>query len=146
MQIRRPQDRDRVAWERLYAGYAAFYEVEQTPVMRARVWGWIQDPEHEVEAFVAEDASGTLVGLTHFRPYARPLAAAVGGFLDDLFVSPEARGSGAGRALIAAVAEEGRARGWTKVRWITAEDNARARALYDKVATCTAWKTYDIEL
>lgn len=146
MQIRRPQDRDRVAWERLYAGYAAFYEVEQTPVMRARVWGWIQDPEHEVEAFVAEDASGTLVGLTHFRPYARPLAAAVGGFLDDLFVSPEARGSGAGRALIAAVAEEGRARGWTKVRWITAEDNARARALYDKVATCTAWKTYDLEL
>lgn len=146
MQIRRPQDRDRVAWERLYAGYAAFYEVEQTPVMRARVWGWIQDPEHEVEAFVAEDDSGTLVGLTHFRPYARPLAAAVGGFLDDLFVAPETRGSGAGRALIAAVAEEGRARGWTKVRWITAEDNARARALYDKVATCTAWKTYDIEL
>lgn len=146
MQIRRPQDRDRVAWEQLYAGYAAFYEVEQTPVMRARVWGWIQDPGHEVEAFVAEDASGTLVGFAHFRPYARPLAAAVGGFLDDLFVAPESRGSGAGRALIAALAEEGRARGWSKLRWITAEDNARARVLYDKVATCTAWKTYDLEL
>ena len=27
----------RAAWERLYAGYAAFYRVEQTPAMRATV-------------------------------------------------------------------------------------------------------------
>ncbi|WP_323035960.1 GNAT family N-acetyltransferase [Pararhodobacter sp.] len=146
MQIRRPVEQDRAAWERLYADYAAFYEVEQTPLMRDRVWGWIQDPAHEVSAFVAEDTGGALVGLTHFRPYFRPLAAAVGGFLDDLFVDPAARGSGAARALIEAVAEEGRRLGWTKVRWITAEDNARARALYDKLATATTWKTYDIDL
>ncbi|MCB1389603.1 MAG: GNAT family N-acetyltransferase [Rhodobacteraceae bacterium] len=146
MLIRRPQDTDRADWERLYAGYATFYQVTQTPEMRARVWGWIHDHAHEVEAFVAEDDDGRLVGLTHFRPFARPLAAAVGGFLDDLFVDPEARGSGAARALIEAVAEEGRARGWSVIRWITAEDNARARALYDKLATATQWKTYDIKL
>lgn len=146
MLIRRPQDTDRAAWERLYAGYAAFYEVDQTPEMRARVWGWIHDHAHEVEAFVAEDDTGRVVGLTHFRPFAKPLAAAVGGFLDDLYVEPESRGSGAARALIEAVAEEGRARGWTLIRWITAEDNARARALYDKLATATPWKTYDIKL
>ena len=146
MLIRRPQDQDRADWERLYAGYAEFYKVEQTPEMRARVWGWIHDHAHEVEAFVAEDDAGRVVGFTHFRPFAKPLAAAVGGFLDDLFVAPEARGSGAARALIEAVAEEGRARGWVVIRWITAEDNARARALYDKVATGTSWKTYDIAL
>ncbi|MCB1345325.1 MAG: GNAT family N-acetyltransferase [Rhodobacter sp.] len=146
MLIRRPQDTDRADWERLYAGYAAFYQVEQTDAMRARVWGWIHDHEHEVEAYVAQDDSGALVGFTHFRPFARPLAAAVGGFLDDLYVTPEARGSGAARALIEAVAEEGRARGWSVIRWITAEDNARARALYDKLARATAWKTYDITL
>ena len=146
MLIRRPQDRDRADWERLYAGYAEFYKVTQTDEMRARVWGWIHDHEHEVECFVAEADDGTLVGLTHFRPYARPLAASVGGFLDDLFVSPEARGSGAARALIEAVADEGRNRGWSVIRWITAEDNARARALYDKLADATAWKTYDIKL
>jgi len=29
------------------------------------------------------------------------------------------------------------------VRWITADDNYRAQALYDKVATRTHWVTYD---
>ena len=52
-------------------------------------------------------------------------------YLEDLFVSPEARGSGAGRALIEAVLERARAHGWDKVYWHTREDNARARALYD---------------
>ena len=61
----------------------------------------------------------------------RPLSASTGGFLDDLFVDPTARGSGAADALIAALADEGRKQGWTVIRWITAEDNYRARALYE---------------
>lgn len=146
MLTRRPEDHDRDDWDRLYAGYADFYKVEQTAEMRDRVWGWIHDHAHEVEAFVAEDDSGKLVGLTHFRPFASPLSARIGGFLDDLYVAPEARGSGAAQALIEAVADEGRRRNWRVIRWITAEDNARARALYDKLATATAWKTYDITL
>jgi len=146
MSVRRPEDADRAAWERLYAGYAEFYRVTQTPDMRARVWGWIHDPAHPVEAFVATDNSGALVGLAHFRAFARPLAAATGGYLDDLFVTPAARGSGTARALIGAVAQEGRARGWSVIRWITARDNAPARALYDKLATATPWKTYDLTL
>jgi GNAT superfamily N-acetyltransferase len=66
------------------------------------------------------------------------------GFLDDLFVVPEARGSGVAKRLLEAVAAEAAARGWAKVRWITAEDNAPARALYDQVATRTAWVTYEM--
>ena len=134
------------AWEALYAGYAAFYRVEQTPAMRATVWGWLHDPAHEVEGLVALGAAGQPVGLAHFRPFARPLAASTGGFLDDLFVSPEARGSGAAQALIRGVAERGRARGWTVLRWITAEDNYRGRAVYDRVAEKTRWLTYEIKL
>jgi len=144
MQIRRPRAGDRAQWGVLYAGYAAFYGVEQTEAMRERVWGWINDPAHEVEALVAE-ADGRLVGMAHFRPFARPLSASTGGFLDDLFVAPEARGSGAAPALIDALADEGRARGWSVVRWITADDNARARALYDRMATATRWVTYDLK-
>jgi GNAT superfamily N-acetyltransferase len=146
MLIRPPEPHDRDDWSRLYAGYAAFYGVDQTPAMRDRVWHWIHDHEHEVECFVAESDDGRLVGLTHFRPFARPLAASIGGFLDDLFVEPDARGTGAARALIEAVADTGRQRGWTLIRWITAEDNARARALYDKLADATHWKTYDFTL
>lgn len=145
MLIRRPHRRDRADWERLYAAYADFYHVPQSAEMRARVWGWLHDPAHEIECLVAEGDSG-LVGLAHFRPYALPLDASTGGYLDDLFVDPAARGSGAARALIEAIAAEGRARGWTALSWITAEDNARARALYDKLATAAKWKTYEMRL
>ncbi|TNC52966.1 GNAT family N-acetyltransferase [Rubellimicrobium rubrum] len=143
MRVRRPEATDRLGWDRLYAGYAGFYGVTQTPIMRDRVWSWINDPAHETEAFVAEGDSG-LVGLAHFRAFARPLSATTGGFLDDLFVSPGARGTGAAEALIHAVAEEGRQRGWSVIRWITAGDNARARKLYDRLARATPWVTYDL--
>lgn len=145
MIIRPPKAADRAEWERLYAGYAAFYRVDQTPEMRARVWGWLNDPAHETQGLVAEDA-GKLVGLAHLRRFARPLSASTGGFLDDLFVDPAARGSGAAEALIRAVADEGRRQGWTVIRWITAEDNYRARGLYDRLAEKTRWATYDLKL
>lgn len=137
---------DRVDWERLYAGYAAFYRVDQTAAMRDTVWSWIFDPHHETEALVAADSNGRLVGLAHFRPFARPLSATTGGFLDDLFVDPSARGSGAAGVLLDAVAAEGRKRGWSVIRWITAEDNYRARGLYNRKASKTHWLTYDIKL
>lgn len=144
VRVRRPVEADRADWDRLYAGYASFYGVAQTAEMRDRVWSWIHDPGHEVEGFVAEGEGG-LVGLAHFRAFARPLSATTGGFLDDLFVAPEARGTGVAEALIGAVAEEGRRRGWSVIRWITAEDNARARKVYDRVAQATRWVTYDLK-
>ena len=98
-----------------------------------------------MNGLVAEQDS-TLIGLAHYRPYARPLSASTGGFLDDLFVTPAARGTGAGRALIAALSDIGRAKGWTVLRWITADTNQTARALYDQVAAQTPWMTYDIKL
>ncbi len=144
--VRTVKDHDRADWERLYQGYAEFYKVEQTPEMRARVWSWLHDPLTEVEGLVCEDAEGRVIGLTHFRHFARPLAAATGCFLDDLFVDPQARGSGTADALIGEVKKIAQKRGWSLVRWITAEDNYRGRGVYDKLATRTNWVTYDIKL
>lgn len=133
---------DRSAWSELHAAFAAFYGVQQTDEMRDRVWSWIRDGQ--LECRLALDGAGRPIGLTHFREFVRPLFAARGGFLDDLFVAPEARGSGAALALIRAVADIGRERGWNVVRWITRDNNYRARALYDSVASRTDWITYDI--
>jgi GNAT superfamily N-acetyltransferase len=144
--IRPVEQRDRAEWNALYQGYADFYKVTQTEAMRDRVWSWLFDASHETEGLVAVDENGKLIGLTHFRHFARPLSASTGGFLDDLFVAPTARGSGAARQLINAVADIGRARGWSVIRWITADDNYRARTLYDQVAEKTKWATYDIKL
>ena len=144
--IRPVEQSDRVQWNVLYQGYAQFYKVTQTQDMRDTVWSWLFNDAHETEGLVAVDDKGALIGLTHFRPFARPLSATTGGFLDDLFVTPASRGSGAARLLIEAVAQVGKQRGWSVIRWITAEDNYRARSLYDKVADKTKWATYDIKL
>jgi len=136
-------ERHRADWEALYAGYATFYNVPQTPEMRAKVWSWIMDPTHETKALVAEDDTGRAVGLAHYRPFARPLSASTGGFLDDLFVDPALRGQRVADALIEALAEIGRGRGWSVIRWITADDNYRGRGVYDRLAKRTFWITYD---
>lgn len=132
-------------WAELYAGYAAFYAVEQSEAMRETVWGWLMDPGHGTEGLVAEH-DGRLIGLAHFRAYPRPVTASLGGFLDDLFVDPAARGGGVASGLIEAVAGVGRARGWLLIRWITADDNTVARSVYDRVAVAKPWVTYDMKL
>ncbi len=142
--VRAARPEDFPQWRVLYRGYADFYKVEQTEEAAATVWSWVNDPAHEVNALVAEDADGRLLGLAHYRPFARPLSATVGGFLDDLFVAPESRGSGAADLLLAALREIAAERGWSVVRWITADDNHRARSKYDQVATRTMWVTYDM--
>lgn len=113
--------------------------------MRQQVWSWIHDQSAELEAFVAVDETGRVVGLAHFRQFTRPLSATNGGFLDDLFVDPSVRGSSAARSLLLALRDEARQRNWSVIRWITADDNYRARGLYDKVATRTHWITYDMK-
>ncbi|QKW18544.1 GNAT family N-acetyltransferase [Kitasatospora sp. NA04385] len=138
----RPEDFDQ--WRALYRGYAEFYRVDQSEEAAALTWSWIQDPAHEVDALVAEDPHGRLTGLAHYRPFARPLAASTGCYLDDLFVAPDARGTGTADALLARLRELAAERGWSVVRWITADDNHRARARYDQVATRTMWVTYDM--
>jgi len=143
--IRPVQLGDRAGWDVLYRGYSDFYRVDQTAEMRDGVWGWLHDPAASTEGLVAEAGDGRLIGLAHFRPFARPLSATTGGFLDDLFVAPEARGSGAAEALLAELKAIAGQRGWSVVRWITAEDNARARSLYDRVAAKTQWVTYDLK-
>ncbi len=40
----------------------------------------------------------------------------------------------------------GRERGWSDVRWITSDDNSRARGFYDRIGRRTMMLTYEIRL
>ncbi len=136
---------DRPAWEELYRGYGDFYAVAMPPDKLDRVWGWLHDPRHEVNGIVvrpAEDAAPT--GLAHFRPFSRPLHGSVGCFLDDLFVAPSARGTGAVDALLLELRIRSAGRGWDVVRWITRASNVKARSTYDRLAAQTDFVTYDM--
>jgi len=135
---------DRADWEALYYGYADFYQVPMNTQILDTVWGWIHDDGNPFFGLIARDEQGRAVGLMHCRQMPSPLRGAQVGFLDDLFVSPDARGQGVVEKLYAALNALGKKQGWPFIRWITAENNARARAVYDKLSDKTHWVTYQM--
>jgi ribosomal protein S18 acetylase RimI-like enzyme len=130
-------------WHAVFSGYGEFYETPLNDEKAVLVWSWIIDDSNELECLVAVDEHGEVVGLAHFREFVRPLAGSRGLYLDDLYVLPEKRKQGIATALIEGVADAGRTRGASIVRWITAKDNETARSLYKNVAEKTQWVTYD---
>ncbi|MCW2528762.1 MAG: putative acetyltransferase [Pseudonocardiales bacterium] len=136
---------DRETWTELYLGYGEFYHVKMTPASLDLVWSWLHDDTHEVRGLVVRADNDTApVGLAHYRPFARPLHASTGCFLDDLFVAPDFRGTGAVDALLAELASRAAANGWDVVRWITSESNHRAQSTYERLAARTPVLTYDM--
>jgi GNAT superfamily N-acetyltransferase len=72
-------------------------------------------------------------------------AAARIGVMNDLFVAPEGRGTGAAEALIEACRDRCRERGAIRVGWQTAPDNLRAQAVYERVgAVREQWVDYHL--
>jgi len=137
---------DRAEWRGLYNQYGDFYNVGMSDETAETVWGWLHDRQHPTCGLLAIDQSGKAVGLAHFRDMPSPLRGATVGFLDDLFVDPESRGSGAADALMEALESIGRERGWPLFRWITADDNYRGRAFYDRLSNKTHWNTYQYDI
>jgi GNAT superfamily N-acetyltransferase len=123
---------DKAEWRALFDGYADFYGVAMDDATADRVWRWLLDPAHSLEGLLTRDADGRVVGLAHVRACPRPLGGFDIGFLDDMFVAPEARGSGAADALFAALGDLAGKRGWPAIRWVTQHFNARGRAFYDR--------------
>lgn len=141
-----PLPEDQTAWSELFVGYRRFYKMEDDDAIVARVWTWIIDPAHPTECLLARLPDGQPIGLAHFRDLPRPLSGSNAGFLDDLFVREDHRGSGAADALVNAIAAIGKTRDWAWLRWFTAEDNYRGRGFYDRVAHATPWKTYQVDI
>jgi ribosomal protein S18 acetylase RimI-like enzyme len=142
--VRDLEQRDRAAWQKLYAGYGDFYKTPLSDGKADRVWAWLMDPGYEAFGLVAVDDDDTPIAIAHFRQFARLLADGIGIYLDDLFTAANARGTGAGTALIVRLEEIARERGAEVVRWITANDNFVGQKLYDRLATRTMWVTYDL--
>jgi len=141
--IKALDDDSRRSWEALYKGYATYYGMPMPEATLDTVWRWIQDGKL-LQGRIAVKDNGEAVGLMHFRSMPSPLRGVEVGFLDDLFVAPQYRGSGVVTALVAALKEEASANGWPLVRWITRENNYRARAVYDRMAEKTDWVTYQL--
>ena len=81
---------------------------------------------------LAEDA-GRALGYALFYPSYDSEHAARGLYLQDLFVVPEARRRGVGRALIAAVARACQADGGCYLFWNALANNDAGRAFYRRI-------------
>jgi GNAT superfamily N-acetyltransferase len=124
---------DREQWEPLWAGYLAFYKTVVPPEVTDTTWRRLHDPSepmHVLGAFLDE----RLIGIVHYLFHRSTWTTGDYCYLQDLFTADDARGLGAGTALIEAVYEEARAAGASRVYWLTHESNAVARSLYDTLA------------
>jgi GNAT superfamily N-acetyltransferase len=130
----------------LMRAYCEFYRVAPTDEdLMAMARDLIADPEHEGVQVIARDDDGRAVGFATIFWTWSTLSARRLGIMNDLFVAPEARGSGLAEALIAECAERCRARGATVLGWQTAKDNLRAQAVYERVgASREEWVDYSL--
>ena len=86
------------------------------------------------------------VGFAHyyFHPSSYSLTDAC--TLEDLYVAPDARGQGVGRALIGVVAERARQAHAPALHWKTRASNQAAQILYESLAVRTEFVSFRMAL
>ncbi len=134
---------DKEEWKILYKGYADFYKVEMSDEILNTVWEWIHDNNHDVSGLVYEK-DNKIIGIAHYRRMPSPLRGKYIGFLDDLFVDPKHRKNGVGEKIIKELKVISKRNDWNLVRWITRDDNTKAKSLYQKLSKKTNWEVYEL--
>jgi GNAT superfamily N-acetyltransferase len=131
----------------LVRGYCDFYGVAPGDEELAALSGaLIADPESEGFQLIARDEDGRALGFATVFWTWSTLAAARIAVLNDLFVHPDARGSGLAEALIEECRLRAGRHGAVSLNWQTAKDNDRARAVYERVGARRAeWLDYSLE-
>ena len=135
---------DRPRWTELWHGYLDFYHTTLPDETYDRTWGRLLRGEG-VHGLAARSERG-IVGIAHYLFHAHCWTEGPACYLQDLYVDADARGLGAGRALIEAVAAGARTHGADRMYWQTQDHNATARLLYDRVAKHNGFIRYDYPL
>jgi GNAT superfamily N-acetyltransferase len=128
----------------LIAGYQRFYLAEPDGERNRMFFRRFLDPSDD-GLLLGAWVDGELIGFTCLYWTFSSVNAAEIVLLSDLFVDPDVRGKGVGRALIEAAVEVARDRGARHVEWLTAQDNVTAQRLYDTTgAERSPWFGYEI--
>lgn len=143
--IRKATSADEAAWRALWQGYTTFYGCRLDEAVTAHTWTRILNPDAPLLCYIAE-RDGTSVGFALCVLHEGTWSTAPVCYLEDLFVDEQARGCGAGKALIEALGHEGRVNGWAKVYWMTQEHNHTARRLYDKLGQVDDFVRYTMPI
>ncbi len=137
------QDKDR--WRVLWHGYLTFYGHPVTDTQTEELWDRLMAAQAP-HCLVACTGDGTVIGIVQYLFQITTWTRRDKCYLQDLFVDPDARIGGAGRALIEAVYEKATEADASEVYWMTQEFNSIARVLYDRVGEKTPFIKYRKEL
>lgn len=107
----------------------------------------LSQPQPPFECIVAErDGEGGVqaLGFALFFGSYSTWRGRPGLYLEDLFVPPEHRGEGVGRALLAALARLARDRGCARLEWSVLDWNTPAIGFYERLGARprSEWTTY----
>jgi GNAT superfamily N-acetyltransferase len=143
--IRAIEEKDKDQWLKLWAGYLEFYKSTISSEQTELTWKRLINNELKMFGFVAESEEG-IIGFTHclFRPSTWTETDYC--YLEDLFVDPNIRGKGVGRALMNKVIELAKEKKSKRVYWTTQEFNKTARVLYDSITPVSEFVQYRLPL
>jgi GNAT superfamily N-acetyltransferase len=143
--IRRAKLTDRDRLEPLVRAYIDFYKESQPSAERLDQLLWMLAKRPQVGVQFVAEKDGELHGFATVYLTWDTVAARKVAIMNDLFVAPDDRDIGLGRTLIRRCHEFARENDCAVLQWVTADDNATAQALYDKLAQRTTWVTYSME-
>lgn len=113
----------------LFAGYLRFYG---KAVDEARIRAFLGERlQRDESAVFLAFRGGQALGFVQLYPAFASLSLAPSWILNDLFVAPEARGSGVARALMLAARQLAEDTGAAELFLQTAHDNLPAQRLYE---------------
>lgn len=103
-------------------------------------------PAPVVFATVADDGGDVVAMAIHFRNFST-WTGRVGIYLEDLYVRPDHRGRGVGRALLAHLARTARDLDYARVDWSVLDWNEPALAFYRSIGArpMTGWTGYRLD-
>lgn len=141
MDVTALQADDRQRWTEMWGEYLTFYHTTFPDDVYEHTWLRLLN-DTGPHAYAAR-IDGRIVGITHYLFHSSCWTLTPVCYLQDLFVDAAARGQGVGRALIEAVAARARAQDATRMYWLTQDDNATARLLYDRLAKTSGFIRYE---
>jgi len=129
--LRPAEPRDTDALVALIVGLAEYEHLtDQLEITSEKLATHLFGPRPVAEALVAEAAGGALLGFALYFTNFSTFLAKPGLYLEDLFVLPEARRVGVGRALISAVARLAAERDYGRFEWSVLDWNEPALQFY----------------
>jgi GNAT superfamily N-acetyltransferase len=114
---------------KLFDAYRQFYK-QQSDLESARIYLSMRIKTEQSVVFLAEQ-NGAAIGFMQLYPSFCSIALAPIWVLYDLFVTPEARGTGTATALLSEARRFGRASGAAYLQLTTAHDNHTAQRVYE---------------